>query len=189
MVFQRERLGAREVLALVPEPHSGMAHADVVRERAADQPGEARRRAQGGPEEAGGHDRRPHRMLEADAVVALERLDLVPDLLGEAHVGQDVGGQAPQALAADQVLQRRSLERLQHRVRTGGLREGPVAELPRRLGRDLLEHAQIDDLTAGSDQPTIRREEVPGQDRPRQGEVHRALEGPGEGGWARAQET
>src|SRR5882762_3448683 len=89
--------------------------------------------------------------------------------------------QRAQTFAADEILERWSVERLEHRFRAGGLEQRPLWDLARSLCRNVLESAQIHDFAAGGDAPTIRREQIPGQDRSRQGEFHDALEGPGEG--------
>src|SRR6185369_5298199 len=95
---------------------------------------------------------------------------------------EDVRGQRAQLLASDQVLEGGRLERFQDALRAGGLEEGTLADAARRPRGNLLEPAQIDDLTARRYEPTIRRKQVPCQDRSGQGEVHHALEGPGGGG-------
>src|SRR6185295_3755889 len=134
------------------------------------------------PEQPRRHQRGPDGVLVARRVVALERVHLVPDRLREADLGEDVRGQRAQLLASDQVLEGGRLERLQDALRAGGLEEGTLADAARRPRGNLLEPAQIDDLTARRYEPTIRRKQVPCQDRSGQGEVHHALEGPGGGG-------
>src|SRR5205823_6781639 len=73
------------------------------------------------------------------------------------------------------------LECFQDALGAVGLEERTLALIARRARRNLLEPAQIDDFAAGRYQPTVRRKEVPGQNRAGQGEVHHALEGPGRG--------
>jgi hypothetical protein len=189
MILQGQRLCARQVLPLETKTKRGMAHSNVVRERAAHQAGKTGSRSQRAAEQSRGDHRRPDGMLVAGGIVPLERFHLVPHFLRVSHLRQHVGRKGAHVLAPHQVLQRGGLERLENALGASGLEEGALAQIAGCARCHLFQPAQIDDFAARRYQPTVRREEVPGQDRPGQGEVHHALEGPGRGEWARAKET
>src|SRR5260370_7532988 len=172
MVLQRQRFGAREMVALEAQPQRREPHADVVRERAAHQPRQRRRRAHRGAEEARGDDAGPDGVLVARPVLAVQRLQLVPDRLREAHFAERVGREGARGLATDQVLQSRRVEGLQHLLRGLRLEERPLAQPLRRPGRQVAQVRKVDDLAARRHQPRVGGEDGLGENRSAESEIH-----------------
>ena len=125
---------------------------------------DSRRGAQRRPEQPRRDHAGPDGVLVARRIVPPERVHLVPDWLRKAHLGEHVGGERAEAFGPHHELQRGNLEGLQHRLRHLGLEERLVAASARRPRGYVLQPAQVDDLAARCDHPTVGRHQVPCQD-------------------------
>ena len=174
MVFESQRVVARQMIPLRAELRRRVTHADVVHQRAADQAGEAGSLPQRGAEEPRRDHRGPDSVLEPARVLLLEGAHLFPDGVGEADLAERVGDLRARVGRTGEVLQRSGVERFQHRIGDCRVVQRAHPRVARRARGRFLQVREIDDLSSRSDQLSVRRDQVAGEHGAGQGELAHA---------------